>query len=636
MSATRPALSAAGCSHCRSRMLGLFIGSAPRPVPAVRSPLQTYARTSPVIRVFPVPVRGFSSLSDPNSPAPNADYGYDSRASEEVPEIDDDGAAPGPAKKADDVPWYLQVEPPTHVAQMAPQPLPEVPPGSPDIIGSLLEYASEEIGLDDLSLLDLRKLDPPPALGSNLFMLFGTARSERHLHVSAGRLVRWLRANHRVHATADGLLGPNERKTKLRRKAKRAKLLGTTGNDDMDDGIRTGWICVNLGTISRGGPESEIIGEDGRVSGFGVSHSGFTIVFQIMVESRRAELALETLWMGVLERSLNPPSKSNATLENKSPTQRAKPEHKLDEVESAILSGLHRPSISRGGRRGRGSGSSLLSSQASFYSTQSPSTASSVFLELMELAMRTLSPTETWPYRLAVQHKAMNDLRSFVEELRMYGIQPTRAQYLQLLSCLFHSKRVQSNTLIELGLDVISAMHGRINPSWRVTSIVTIMEAVSKGADDKLWAASLVEKLEMLTFLPTSRYMGETLLMRLVTVHAKEKRWSRVLNAWGVPPRYLRPQSSTLSGHILGLAAASGSATTCAPVLRRCFSTMSQEMPPVYSLGEVRQAILKCIDLIDPNAQLLARETEGDERGPIGLLARQELVRIALMIKDIR
>ncbi|KAF2968402.1 hypothetical protein GQX73_g5133 [Xylaria multiplex] len=410
-----------------------------------------------------LPIRRLSSLPKPIDPTFDPEHGQIPHAWEEEPNnIEVEPEAAGNESKSTSVPWYLQVEPPTIIAPLEPPPLPEIPPDSPPLIRSLLEYASEEMGLDALSLLDLRKLDPPPALGPSLFMLFGTARSERHLNVSAGRLVRWLRAKHRVHADADGLLGPNERKIKLRRRARRAKLLGTMGTDDADDGIRTGWICVNLGTIDRSSAESTIVAEDGRVSGFGVSHAGSTIVFQIMTEGRRAEMGLETLWAQALDGSLYPPSESSeldSPRRGKNPRSRAKPETSLHPVEQAMLSNLHRPSGFPGGPKGH-----HPSNQARFYSTQQPSRPSTIqvdplstsspeelarvltydahqkqrllellraqlenmdssaaraalgestdssqptsFMELMGLAMETLPPNRTWEYRLAVQYKA--------------------------------------------------------------------------------------------------------------------------------------------------------------------------------------------------------------------------------------
>ncbi len=173
------------------------------------------------------------------------------------------------------------------------------------MMAPLLKHLSEDMGLDNLQLLDLRSLDPPASLGPDLMMLFGSARSERHLHISAGRLVQWLRGRG-IKAAADGLLGRNELKTRLRRKARKAKLLGNNGvARGGDDGISTGWICVNMGTLGWSISENPVLGPDGRQAGFGSPHTGTTPVIQLFTESRREELRLEDLWHGLLKRSRN-------------------------------------------------------------------------------------------------------------------------------------------------------------------------------------------------------------------------------------------------------------------------------------------------------------------------------------------
>lgn len=204
-----------------------------------------------------------------------------------------------------DEPWYLQVEPPRHPTLVhEPSPLPDIPDGSPKLMEPLLKFVADELGLDDLTLLDLREMDPPPALGPNLMMLFGTSRSERHLHVSADRTVRWLRGRG-VVAKADGLLGRNELKIKLRRLARKAKLLGNSGvMRGGDDGISTGWVCVNLGVVGGSTQEVEMFDAEGRSTGFGVPQTGTSIVIQMLTESRRKDLDLEGLWGGMLQRSL--------------------------------------------------------------------------------------------------------------------------------------------------------------------------------------------------------------------------------------------------------------------------------------------------------------------------------------------
>ena len=211
------------------------------------------------------------------------------------------------------VPWYLQVpqtfqQPENPVA--ARQRIPDLPENPPPILAPLLERISVDLGMDDLSLLDLRILDPPPALGADLIMIVGTARSEKHLHISADRLCRWLRTEYKMRPYADGLLGRNELKLKMRRKAKRSRLLSAVGakqdsEGEFDDGIRTGWVCVNLGRVPGGElPKSEekIQAAEGII-GFGARSEGSSVVVQLMTEEKRGEINLETLWTGILNRA---------------------------------------------------------------------------------------------------------------------------------------------------------------------------------------------------------------------------------------------------------------------------------------------------------------------------------------------
>jgi hypothetical protein len=196
------------------------------------------------------------------------------------------------------VPWYLRVEPPTKeshpVARQ--QQIPPVPENSPAIMGDLLQNLSVEIGLDDLALIDLRGRDPPSALGGNVIMVIGTARGIKHLNVSADRFCRWLRSTYKLQPFADGLLGRNELKIKLRRKTRKARIAGSTGStvSSSDDGITTGWICVNAGLVDD--PGAETLARQGVFEGFGKIQSGTRIIVQMFTEEKRALMDLEQLW----------------------------------------------------------------------------------------------------------------------------------------------------------------------------------------------------------------------------------------------------------------------------------------------------------------------------------------------------
>ncbi|KAI0868918.1 hypothetical protein GGS24DRAFT_480571 [Hypoxylon argillaceum] len=705
MAVARPALSAASCSQCRSLVLNLFTSSTLRSVPVAR-PSLSYTRAH---IVGALPLRRFSSLPKPTNPALDAEHGEHGESvrvvedeQENNDENDDGENETVTGNSLANVPWYLQVEPPTHMAPLEPPPLPEIPPDAPPLIRSLLEYASEQMGLDALSLLDLRKLDPAPALGPNLFMLFGTARSERHLSVSAGRLVRWLRAKHRVHADADGLLGPNERKIKLRRRARRAKLLGTMGTDDADDGIRTGWVCVNLGTIDRGGAESVVVAEDGRVSGFGISHVGSTIVFQIMTEGRRAEMGLETLWTRSLARALSPSVNSDSGNKDQEPISRSRSEKNLHPVEKAMMANLHRPSGFPPSSRGGQSSRSSPPNQARFYSAQQPlmsstedvdplSTSSpeglahvltydaqqkqrllellrvqldemdagsaraalgesnngsqqTPFTELMQLAMDTLPPSRTWEYRLAVQYKAsvsglpkavrsLDNVRLLTEELQIYGIKATRNQYLQLLSCVLQVKE-QHPAVTNLALDIINTMQQRNESIMANDLIVTIIEGASKGSGGGPWFRELIARLEQLLFQPDFPYMGEKLVMRLMTAYAHRMNWNGVWNAWGIPARNLRARSADMYIHIYQLAAATLSPKLCMQVLRRCVPDSGSEDPPVHGDREASRAALGCVQIADPRAIEYAKSLPSNARGQLRRLADREFVKLARLLMN--
>lgn len=296
-------LRAARCSACSLSALRLFIGNVAES--QVRMSVAT-PKSSRLAPTTTTTAAAFSTFRPTprrlKSPAivERAEQQHDKDLK------DDKGdAASATEASGSDVPWYLQVEAPRHPTLLhEPAPLPEIPEESPKLMEPLLKYVADELGLDELSLLDLREMEPPPALGPNLLMVFGTARSERHLHVSADRLVRWLRGRG-ITATADGLLGRNELKTKLRRIARKAKLLGNAGVPrGGDDGISTGWVCVNLGLVGGSHQEVEVLDEQGRSTGFGVPQTGTTIVVQMLTETRRQDLDLEALWGSMLDESL--------------------------------------------------------------------------------------------------------------------------------------------------------------------------------------------------------------------------------------------------------------------------------------------------------------------------------------------
>ncbi|GFF58138.1 ATPase synthesis protein 25, mitochondrial [Aspergillus udagawae] len=200
-------------------------------------------------------------------------------------------------------PWYLQEDTPIDESRQisSRDQIPELPENPPAILPVLLDYVLKDLGLDELKLLDLRGLETPPPIGANAIMIIGTARSVKHLNVSADRLCRWLRSTYKLTPYADGLLGRNELKIKLRRKARRARVASRAGTtvDEKDDGITTGWICVNAGVVEKFPVDEQA---SRKVEGFGNIVGGTRVVVQMFTEEKRAEVDLEGLWLATIER----------------------------------------------------------------------------------------------------------------------------------------------------------------------------------------------------------------------------------------------------------------------------------------------------------------------------------------------
>ena len=304
---------ALSCNNCNYRVLADFAASA-----------SIQLRPLKPLRLLPLPQRQtFRAIARKAAESDinllnSTDAAHDDRSetaifSESLPPV------PEPEPEASDnltetyTPWYLQ----EHTAQVKQdqspyaerQRIPDLPENPPPALRPILQHISTDLGLDDLSLLDLRHLDPPPALGSNLIMIIGTARSEKHLHVSADRHCRWLRSTYKMHPSADGLLGRNEMKLKLRRKARRSKMLRNVGASEgveADEDLHTGWVCVNIGKVEPAASQLEMEREQEQESqgfvGFGSRFEGVRLVVQMFTENKRAQFDLETLWGGVLRR----------------------------------------------------------------------------------------------------------------------------------------------------------------------------------------------------------------------------------------------------------------------------------------------------------------------------------------------
>lgn len=181
------------------------------------------------------------------------------------------------APAEDPGPWYMRdgyAIKSSSVPERAP--LPPLPELSPALLEEIITQLDADLGITCITIMDLRPLDPAPALGRNIIMVFGTANSDRHLHSSADQVCRWLRTTHCLEPYADGLVGRNARKLINRRRVRRGNVTATQIGVT-DESLVTEWVCVNTG------------------------YEG--IVLQLFTKKRRKELNLEGLWERKLDTS---------------------------------------------------------------------------------------------------------------------------------------------------------------------------------------------------------------------------------------------------------------------------------------------------------------------------------------------
>ncbi|KAL2760281.1 hypothetical protein ACRALDRAFT_2024301 [Sodiomyces alcalophilus JCM 7366] len=593
--ASRPVTTAFSCLQCRTLVLRAF-SSAAFPAAATQFP-RRIGRT--IQRPDLGQPRQFMNTAttrsavDVDGVRSDKKDGQVSGAVSQQP-VDATTESPAEIKQGDtDTPWYLQVEPPLHAPVEHIQTLPDIPEGSPPIVEPLVNFVYQEMGLDDLSLLDLRSLDPPPALGPNLLMLFGTARNERHLHVSSSSLVKWLRNDHRIDASADGLVTPGELRTRLRRLRKKAKLLGTnavvTGGDD---GITTGWICVNLGTIGLETHEAARFDDDGRLSGFGGPVLGTTIIVQVMTESRRAELNLEELWTKQLRKN--------------------------EEVEAIRLQSEEREFQRKFGKilntsRPKKKYTSPTRSQARFFSTSA--SAARPLAPLTPRKQPTAATVQAQPNTAPEPGtpSTFDQARTRIREIQLGGADTTAEETSTLLSAIFRSAARDQDlpsTHAALAVSLLQTMHERGLPLLTHDTLVTTIEALLTSGARGPRAAQVQTSLEHLLTRAVPAPPPDTALLRLLDAYFRQSDSDRFWRlAWRLLPQRAAPRGPVLYEYVLRRAAETANPAWCADALRVCVPEMPHEDPPVRPVGAVWDALRACLGVADPGAEELASAT---------------------------
>lgn len=503
-----------------------------------------------------------------------------------------EGSTKHATPEEDEEPWFLQEAPPRHPPSQHKPTLPIVPSDAPALLEPMLKYVYEDMGLDDLSILDLRDLDPQASLGPNLIMLFGTARSERHLHISSGRFIRWLKRNHNVSAKGEGLIGAGELKTKLRRLRKKAKLMGQSMTlvPGADNGISTGWVCVNFRTTEDNTIESASFDEGGRMTGFGSSETGTTIVVQCMTESRRTELNLEKLWKDIFRRNL----KEQARIRDEAPS-----DEELNQILSSKLQ-LHEASGTS-----QFEAMERASQQHRYFST------SARRLQSLE---RSDNPTPIpTPPRYSLPPRP--------QQPQVYApdAENVRAEFLdvQVNGASMDFQKLQS-----LVADIFRApLQAGFSSSDRLRLVDQLLQTGDERGLKVRSRAMLVTLIESIVVSPAyAQDLGraqrnfELLLRELDECPAQEEvvrlmeaywvrgDWGRFWDTLSTPTRFNQPRSYEVYELAFRAAAGRNNKSMATEMVRRLWPEMHRENPPVTVVGPLVDSIKACISAADHKA----------------------------------
>ncbi|KAJ6789761.1 hypothetical protein PWT90_06782 [Aphanocladium album] len=478
----------------------------------------------------------------------------------------------------EDTPWFLDEEPPQHPPSQHQQTLPVAPEGAPPVVEPMMKYIYEDMGLDDLALFDLRELDPHAALGPNLIMIFGTARSEKHLHVSAGRFVRWIRKNHQFEAKADGLIGAGELRTKLRRLRKKAKLMGTNANiiPRGDNGISTGWICVSFNTDDGVSNADANFDSSGRMAGFDAGAAGTTIVVQCMTEARRKELDLETLWEGMLKRSI----RDSRPIEGKQPFS-------ATELDEQVASRLQLPEgYNKAARQWQ---AMEEASQKRYFSTSA-----------RRLTAETTADSQA-------THLNLDTVATHVRDLQASGAPMEAKDLVNLIRHVFQAGPHGPETAAERVKLVDQLLLTGEERGIALLSgdiLITLIESI---VTSPAYGPALQRAQANIEFLLTERRIppSNDQVRRLMVAYARRQDWDRFWDAFRMPPRFQQPRDRALYELAYATVTATGDANLCTEALRWLYAEMGREQPPVLPTGALYDTLRACVLTADPAAEEL-------------------------------
>ncbi|KAA8916644.1 hypothetical protein TRICI_001270 [Trichomonascus ciferrii] len=172
--------------------------------------------------------------------------------------------------------------------------IPELPDNSPERLEQVVREMVQDLGLDDVAIVDLRNADPPSSFGPNAIMVVASGKSDKHLVRAATELSKWIKNQYNVIVDQEGLLTSNfskVRQRRMRKKAARQSTFYVKENDNVAMKTANSWVAL-----------------DTKVDG---------IYVHLFTPERRRIVNLEEVWqdyLGQEEQSVNNTNPSSAEM----------------------------------------------------------------------------------------------------------------------------------------------------------------------------------------------------------------------------------------------------------------------------------------------------------------------------------
>lgn len=202
--------------------------------------------------------------------------------------------SPTRSDSGETIPWYVEynrqsLQDKYAAPRRETAPLPKLPADAPASLLPILTHLSEDVGLVDLAVLDLRHdQNDPWGYGGVVCVLATAPRAERQLQRAVDAIKHFLRATLRLSPRVEGLDSLYDTKVKRRR---RKKMQGRTNLQRFEAEERLKWIFIDCGA-SVATPAAS------TTSGGGGGKDGARILLQLFTPDGREEYDLEDVYAG--------------------------------------------------------------------------------------------------------------------------------------------------------------------------------------------------------------------------------------------------------------------------------------------------------------------------------------------------